>query len=200
VIETAFDGFPSTFRWSADPRSWQQSGNCLEITAAPDTDMFVDPLGDGLPVLSAPRLLGILDGDLQLQARVGVGFAATFDAGVLLVWVDETNWAKLCFEQSPQGRFTVVSVVTRGRSDDSNGFAVDEREIWLRVSRLDSAFAFHASTDGKFWHLVRYFTLWPLARVAYGFEAQSPTGSGCTATFRDIAWRPDRLTDLRDGS
>jgi uncharacterized protein len=200
VNKTVLDGFPTAFRWSADPRSWQLSGDGLEIAAGADTDMFVDPLGDGLPVLSAPRLLGVLDGDLQLQARVEVGFAATYDAGVLLVWVDETNWAKLCFEQSPQGRFTVVSVVTRGRSDDSNGFSVDEREIWLRVARLGWAFAFHASTDGKFWHLVRYFTLWPLERVAYGFEAQSPAGSGCTATFRDIAWRPERLTDLRDGS
>src|SRR5688572_15220473 len=175
MMETALDGFPATFRWTVEPHAWQLAGDSLEVSVGADTDMFVDPLGDGLPVLTAPRLLGVLDGDLQLRARVAVEFGATFDAGVLLVWVDETNWAKLCFEQSPQGRNMIVSVVTRGRSDDANAFVVDEPEVWLRVSRLGHAFAFHASTDGKYWHLVRYFTLWPLHRVGYGFEAQSPT-------------------------
>jgi hypothetical protein len=200
VTETALAGFPTTFRWSADPSSWYTAENKLEIGAGPMTDLFVEPLGDGVPQLNAPRLLGDLDGDLRLQAHLRVGFAATYDAGALLVWVDETNWAKLCFERSPQGNNMVVSVVTRGRSDDANGFTVNSDEVWLRVSRMGHAFAFHASTDGSYWDLVRYFTLWPLPRVAYGFVSQSPTGTGCTSTFREISWSPDRLAGLRDGS
>ncbi|WP_208867453.1 DUF1349 domain-containing protein [Streptomyces himastatinicus] len=34
-------------------------------------------------------------GDFQLSARVSVGFSSTFDAGVLLLWIDERHWAKL---------------------------------------------------------------------------------------------------------
>jgi uncharacterized protein len=200
VVETALNGSRASFRWSGKPRAFHATGDSLEIGAGPDTDLFIDPMRDRLPVLSAPRLLARFDGDVQFKARVEVGFATTFDAGVLVVWVDETNWAKLCFEQAPDGRFMVVSVVTRGRSDDANGFTVDDKEVWLRVSRLGGAFAFHAGTDGKSWQLVRHFAMFPVTRVAYGFAAQSPTGQGCTATFREISLRRARLADLRDGS
>jgi regulation of enolase protein 1 (concanavalin A-like superfamily) len=200
VVATGFDASRTAFRWSGRPRAFNATGNGIEIDAGPDTDLFADPLADGLPVLTAPRLVGHVDGDLQLQARVDVGFAATYDAGALLVWVDETNWAKLCFEQVPDGRPMIVSVVTRGRSDDANGTVVDRGNVWLRVSRLGNAFAFHASTEGSAWQLVRYFALYPVSRVAYGFLAQSPTGKGCTATFSDISLRRQRLTELRDGS
>jgi regulation of enolase protein 1 (concanavalin A-like superfamily) len=182
VTETVLDTIPTPLRWTGFSSGWYATGDCLEIGAGPDTDMFIDPLGTGVPVLTAPRLLATLDGDLQLSARAQVDLKATYDAATLVVWVDETTWAKLCFELSPQGRPTIVSVVTRGRSDDANAFEVD------------------ASTDGRFWHLVRYFMLYPVTRVAYGFEAQSPTGDGCTAIFREVTYRPDRLAELRDGS
>ena len=42
--------------------------------------------------------------DFRLSARVTVDFRATFDAGVLLLWLDEAHWAKLCFEYTPDGR------------------------------------------------------------------------------------------------
>ena len=52
----------------------------------------------------AATLLGVPPaGDFQLSARVRVGFRSTFDAGVLLLWLDRAYWAKLCFEFSPQG-------------------------------------------------------------------------------------------------
>jgi uncharacterized protein len=200
VTQTTLDGFPAPLRWSGAPNAWYSCEGGLAIGAGPETDMFVDPLRDGLPVLNAPRLLTPVEGDVQLSALVRVGFGATFDAGALLVWDDETNWAKLCFEQSPQGLPTIVSVVTRGHSDGANGHVVDDKEIWLRVSRVGNAFAFHASTDGAVWYLMRYFALYPVRRVCYGFEAQSPTGRGCTASFHEILLRHHRLAELRDGS
>lgn len=170
----------------------------LSMTAGPRTDLFVDPQG-GSPALNAPRLLARAAGDFQLSARVTVDFAATFDAGVLALYADDGAWAKLCFERSPQGEPTVVSVVTRGVSDDANAFTVEGREVWLRVSRLGAAHAFHASTDGSRWRFVRHFALEPADGLAVGFLAQSPEGSGCAVTFDEIAYRPTRLTDLRSG-
>ena len=38
-------------------------------------------------------------------------------------------------------------------------FTVSARSVSLRVSRLDHVYAFHASTDGSSWQLVRVFTL-----------------------------------------
>jgi hypothetical protein len=108
-------------------------------------------------------------------------------------------WAKLCFELSPQEERMVVSVVTRGTSDDANCFVVDGDEVWLRIARMGPAYAFHASTDGSGWRLIRHFTLGDL-KPAVGFEAQSPTGEGCDVRFDDVRFEARRLTDLRDGS
>jgi len=191
-------GFPDALRPSEEG-AWRlgDSGD-LVATAGPASDLFVDPAG-GAPVLTAPSLLGSVPaGDFQLRARVSVDFAATYDAGVLLLWSDDRTWAKLCFEFSPQRKAMIVSVVTRGVSDDANGFTVDGSTAWLRVSRLGPAYAFHASADGTQWHMVRHFSLGAATPEA-GFEVQSPTGDGCTATFADISVTADRLGDLRDG-
>ncbi len=118
---------------------------------------------------------------------------------MLLLWAGEDTWAKLCFEYSPQGQPMVVSVVTRGRSDDANGFIVDGSEVWLRISGMRGAYAFHASTDGRWWHLIRHFTLGDVS-AEVGFEVQSPLGQGCGATFADIMYRTHTLSDLRDGT
>ena len=98
--------------------------------------------------MEAPALLGGFAGDFVFGARVQVDFRETFDAGVLVVHVDDKIWAKLCFERSPDQERMVVSVVTRGPFDDCNSLVVDSNSVWLRISRLDATFAFHASTDG----------------------------------------------------
>ena len=78
---------------------------------------------------------------------------------MLLVWINDRHWGKLCFEFSPDGEPMIVSVVTRGVSDDANSWVVDGRTVWLRVSRIDHAFAYHASLDGKTWRMIRFFTI-----------------------------------------
>ena len=138
-------------------------------------------------------------GDYVLSARVSVDFEATFDAGALMLHVDDRTWAKLCFELSPKRRPMVVSVVTRGVSDDCNSFAVPGESIWLRIARLGPAVAMHASTDGRRWELVRHFSLAEHAEPAIGFESQSPTGDGCIVTFDQVRFDARRLTDLRNG-
>jgi len=189
------------------PGVWRLEEDGTVVADAPGgTDLYVNPGGadsaDAASLLNAATLLGSPPaGDFQLRARVSVDFAAQFDAGVLLLWSDDQHWAKLCFEYSPAGEPMVVSVVTTGVSDDANAFAVDQRSVWLRVSRVDQVYAYHASTDGLDWALVRVFTLGE-AVVGHrvGFEAQSPTGDGCTVRFDDARFVGERLADLRDGS
>ena len=190
---------PMPLRWLAPPAGWRADGSALELAAHPRTDWFVDPSGAREPMLDGAALVGDFAGDFMLSARVTVEFAATFDAGVLMLHVSDTAWAKLCFELSPQREPMVVSVVTRGTSDDANGFVVDGNEVWLRIARMGAAFAFHASTDGREWRLIRHFTLGDV-QPAVGFEAQSPTGEGCDVRFDGIRFEARRLSDLRDGS
>ena len=181
------------------PPGCRVRSGALTLTAAANTDLFVDPAGaERIP--DAGRFAGLPPGgDFTLAARVSVEFASTFDAGVLLVYAAERQWAKLCFEYSPQHRPTAVTVVTRQTSDDCNSFEVDGNTLWLRITRSGAAWAFHASTDGAWWRLLRYFTLDKgLARV--GFMAQSPAGEGCAAAFDHITFRSGAPGDLRDGS
>jgi regulation of enolase protein 1 (concanavalin A-like superfamily) len=178
----------------------------LVATAAGHTDLYVNPAGpdstDAESLLNAATLIGTPPaGDFQLSARVSVDFQAQFDAGVLLLWIDDHHWAKFCFEFSPGSQPMVVSVVTREHSDDANAYVVPERSVWLRVSRVGRVYAYHASTDATAWELVRVFSLGSaVADHQIGFEVQSPTGDGCTVTFDDIRFTQQRLADLRDGS
>ena len=193
---------------ASEPGVWRRDEQTAALVArAPGhTDLYVNPGGpgsaDAASLLNASTLLGLPpEGDFSLSARVGVDFRAQYDAGVLLLWLDETHWGKFCFEFSPQSEPMVVSVVTRGVSDDANAFVVGDRSVWLRVSRVDGVYAYHASTDGRTWQLIRVFSLGEaLADHRVGFEAQSPTGDGCTVTFDELHFRRDRLADLRDGS
>src|SRR5947209_4978826 len=150
---------PMELAWLRPADTCTVDGAALSIAAGPRTDWFVDPAG-AEPVLSAPALVGRPpDADYALLAHVGVEMRSAFDAGVLFVHGDDSTWAKLCLERSPDGDPMVVSVVTRGVSDDCNSEALSKAETWLRVARLGSAFAFHASEDGRASRLVRYFGL-----------------------------------------
>jgi regulation of enolase protein 1 (concanavalin A-like superfamily) len=197
--------FPVT---PSHPGVWRHDEATDAITAAAPahTDFYVNPGGvdsdDAETLLNATTLLGLPPaGDFQFSARVTVDFRAQYDAGVLLLWSDERHWGKFCFEFSPASIPMVVSVVTRGVSDDANAFTVDGRTIWLRVSRIDRVYGYHASADGLTWQLIRAFRLRDeTTGDRIGFEAQSPTGDGCTVTFDRIAFTTQRLAELRDGS
>jgi uncharacterized protein len=174
----------------------------LILSAAAGTDMFVDPAG-AATVPDAGRFVGLPPaGDFTLAAQVRVEFGSKYDAGVLLVHARERHWAKLCFEYSPQLRPTAVTVVTRDVSDDCNSYEVDGDILWLRITRSGPAWAFHASADGSWWRMLRYFALGGDAAelVRVGFLAQSPAGQGCTAAFDRISFQPGAPKNLRDGT
>lgn len=189
-----------------DTWTWHPERGALVATALGHTDFYIDPGGgdsEGAePPHNAATLLGTPPvGDFRFSATVTVDFQSQYDAGVLMLWIDERNWAKFCFEFSPAAEPMVVSVVTREVSDDANAFTVDGRSVGLRISRVGQVYAFHASTDERTWQLIRVFTLGSdLADHQVGFEAQSPTGDGCTVTFDRIAFDGERLQDMRNGS
>jgi len=198
--DVTIDGLPMKLRWLRPPQAWRTTGSRLTIEAGGETDWFADPAKREELLSNAPALLAHASGDFLLSARLTVAFASVFDAGALMLHVDDRCWAKLCLEYSPQAEPTIVSVVTHGSSDDANGVRAAGNQAWLRIARIGAAFAFHASRDGARWELVRYFPLRAGDEVLVGFEAQSPTGEGCVATFDDIRFEPRRLEDLRGGA
>lgn len=192
---------PFGLHWDIEPKAVVREVSALIVEAAGQTDTFVDPAGSGT-VLSAPRAVAVVpDTHWQFYARLIADLGATFDAGALILWSDERCFAKLCLEQSPQGRPMVVSVVTREVSDDANALSVDGDSIWLRVSGLtEDVYAFHTSFDGAHWEMVRYFKLVGKRPMSYGISVQSPTGEGCVVRFEDLTLARQPLLDIRDGS
>lgn len=193
---------------SSEDGVWEfhDGGRALLGRAPAGTDLYINPGGasstDAASASNAPRLLGDVGaGDFQFSARVTVGFAGQFDAGVLLIWADDTHFAKFCFEYSPHDEPMVVSVVTREVSDDSNAFVVQGSTVWLRIARTGRVYALHASLDGRRWVMVRVFALTDdVVGHKVGFEVQSPMGDGCDVTFDDVGFSRSTLLDLRDGS
>ncbi len=180
------------------PQAWMSGDDTLMFAAGPKTDWFADPYL-GTTHVNAPALVGKVDGNYLLSAYVVVEFASKFDAGGLVLWRDKHNWAKLCLEYSPDREPMVVSVVTREVSDDCNSFPIEGRGIWLRIAKLGHAYAFHASADGFWWHLIRNFAL-SGDEFAVGFHAQSPCGENCAAKFAGIRFVRSTLQNIRDGT
>ncbi|WP_076494375.1 DUF1349 domain-containing protein [Microbacterium sp. RURRCA19A] len=184
---------------------WRLSATGVDVTSSPMTDYFLDPgyteVTGEYTRLNADTLLAELpEGDFTFTAQVSVDFASDFDAGVLLLWRDDAHWAKLCFELSREKEPLVVSVVTREYADDANAFGVEGPTVWLRAVRMGHIIAFHASTDGETWRMVRVFTFGrDLPFTRFGFLAQSPNGQGCTVRFSHAAFSTDLPADVRAG-
>lgn len=192
---------PDVLTWENQPERLEVSAtDTLSIAAGPVTDWFYDPGGSGRTNNAPLALFSPPDENCLLSAKVTVGFRSTFDAGVLFVYTDADHWAKLCFEYAPTGNPMVVSVVTRGKSDDCNSVYIDGNSVYLRLYREADRLAFHYSDDGKYWHMVRHFTIGDLQNVRIGFSAQAPTGEGCHVRFSEISYRSGELSDIRNGA
>ncbi len=202
MTDLRLPGVPFLFESSGTPACpATMEGGRLTLVSGAKSDLFIDPAGDEARRPDAGRWTGLPgEDDFTFAARVTVGFASVFDAGVLLLYLSERRWAKLCYEFSPQHKPTAVTVVTHGTSDDSNSFETAGGPLWLRITRSGRIWAFHASEDGAYWKLLRYFTLGEASGARVGFLAQSPTGVGCTAIFDSVTYRPGAPADLRDGS
>jgi regulation of enolase protein 1 (concanavalin A-like superfamily) len=191
---------PATLAWKNLPEnSESDGGGQLSIRTGGETDWFIDPAGESAKANAPVALFAPPDPAFRLQAKVTVDFTSTYDAGSLFLFAQDDLWAKLCFEYSPQQRPMIVSVVTRGVSDDCNSAEITDRSVYLRLYRHHGAWAFHYSLEGLYWHLVRYFSLGDREQMQAGFSSQSPLGQGCLAEFSEIRYQPGMLSDLRNG-
>lgn len=193
-------GIPAELHWQNPPAEWSLDPQArLSILAGAHTNWFIDPGGNPAEDSAPGALFAPPEASFLLSAKAEVGFAATFDAGVLQLRERDDLWAKLCFERSPQGQPMIVSVVTRGVSDDCNSEPIAGNAVYLRIAKTPRLLAFHFSRDGRDWHLVRYFTLGALENLRVGFSSQSPRGRGCKTVFSEISYRAGSLKDYRSG-
>jgi len=186
--------------WKNIPQKWHENDDkSIEITAGKSTDWFIDPMSDYSKDSAPVLLFEPRNTNFILQSKVKVEFLSMYDAGVLQIRVGKKLWGKLCFEYSPQKHPMIVSVVTRGVSDDCNSVEIDGNEVYLRIYYSQQAIAFHYSVDGKYWNLVRNFSLKSKNKPMVGFSAQSPTGKYCKVKFSNIIYKARKIDNLRNG-
>lgn len=188
------EGLPGGLEWVNSPAGWSYTVGRLEIAAPGGTDWFASPT-DATVAAAAPMLLFKASAAFRFTARVSTAMESKWDAAALMVVADSQNWGKLAFEKSAYLEPTIVSVVTRGVSDDCNAQLVEPGWAWLRIGTVGRGIGFYHSADGERWKLVRVFSLEGRQDLRIGFEAQSPVGTGATAVFEGIEYRAEGIAD-----
>lgn len=172
--------------------------NLIQITASEKTDYFVNP-ENGDVKNNAPFLYADVQGDFVLRSKVRHEFISKFDGAALFIMENNHCWAKLCYEYTDFNTYAVVSVVTNGVSDDSNGVNLIDKGVWLQLARKGHAFAMHYSTDGINYQMVRVFSLKASDTLKVGIVSQSPTGNGLVSDFSDLELEKVTIQNLRAG-
>lgn len=186
------EGLPGPLIWQHPPTSWKvEGGKTLSITGGKQTDWYDSAMNEA-PRDNSTRLLFKPTDDFELSAKVNVDFHSQWDSGVLVLYVNDSLWAKLCFEMTLEKHPAIVSVVTRGLSDDNISIPIKGSSVYLKMTKSGHAIFFFASEDGQNWSIVRIFSLGDHLDLRAGFSSQSPTGEGCTTTFTQIRYLPKK--------
>lgn len=192
------------FKW-INEGEMTRHGDAIEIIAPAHTDFFcnggagqeegIDPES----LCNAPFYYAEVEGDFVLRTKVTHAFESVYDSCSIMVMQDMTHWAKSCFERTDFGTHAVVSVVTKGNSDDANGPNVEGDAVWLQMCRKGDSFAFHYSLDGERFYMTRFFTMpvGPVAKV--GLLAQAPTGQGGVRRYEQLSIEARTVANIRMG-
>ncbi|MDH6115452.1 regulation of enolase protein 1 (concanavalin A-like superfamily) [Kitasatospora sp. MAP12-15] len=169
-------------------------GPRLELTAPAGSDLYRLP---GVREIDAvPEVSRTLDGDFTLSVRVAVQGSRFADAGGLLVHTAD-GWTKACVERAPDGRWSVVTVVSRPESDEAAGPELAGPATELTVAREGRRLAFlhreEAAGDHRFVRTLRI----PSGPLRVSLFAQAPFSERCTATFLDLRFSLEPLRDRR---
>ncbi len=189
---------PFDLYWENTPKSFSIEKDVLRIEAGDSTDMFRDP-NVTYNTDTAPKLAFHPDSNFVLSASISHNFTNKWDGGALFIKSDSLHWIKFCFEKDYTGSRRVVSVVTNGVSDDCNSVAIRTNAVYYKMAKAGDVITLYYSDNGKHWFLVRHLQFDPPRGFSVGFLAQSPVGSSCRVTFRDIHYSAKKIQDPYTG-
>ncbi len=179
-----------------------EENNKVIFTTGEKTDYFSDPNGK-LSNTTAPILLTQVDNSqpFTFTAKVTPGFTENdvYNAGVLYVYVNDSFFQKLCYEQDERGKHRIVSVRTVGTSDDSNHDIVEQPYAYMKISSDTRTIASYYSLDNKNWQMVRLYENNYPAEIWLGISTQCPMGKGTKSTFEEITLKKESVSDFRLG-
>jgi uncharacterized protein len=185
---------PYKLFWENTPKSFSVHGNDIAIVAGKETDMFRDP-NVAYNTDNAPKLLFEADDNFVLSASIEHAFTNKWDGGAIVIKQDSLNWIKFCFEKDYTGAKRVVSVVTKGISDDCNSVEMKSNIVFYKVAKADNVITLYCSTDGVKWYLIRHLQFDARKGFKVGFLAQSPTGEYNEVKFSNISYQIKKIKD-----
>lgn len=165
------------------------SDGIVYFNANPQTDYFISPTGQVKD--NAPLLLTEIDNTkpFTFQAHMTPGFTekGRFNAAALYLFSDPEFWQKFAFEQDMRGLHRVVTVRTKGTSDDNTHEPIREtNSAWYRISSNRGVLSFSFSVDGNSWQLVRMYRNDYPDKIYLGISSQAPGDDSCLSTFDNV--------------
>ncbi len=172
----------------------------IELLSPKGSDYFNSPDGSSCKS-NAPLLLAEVDNTRSFTfiAKVFPEFVTMYDAGALFIYVDEVNWQKFAYEMDEEKNTRIVSVRTKGTSDDNNHSIVIKEGVYLKISSDTRQVGFYYSLDKEIWNLARLSQNDFPPRVYVGLSSQSPAGNGNKTLFKDISLTDIPIRDFRMG-
>lgn len=184
-------------------RGVQVEDGVMDFRCGAQTDFFCDPAAGKAPVATAPMLLAEVDNTkpFTFTAKVTPEFRAedTYNAADLFLFAGDRLWQKLAFEQDERGNHRIVSVRTRGTSDDNNHDIVTQPWVYLRISSDTQTLACYYSLDGQEWRMVRLYRNEYPATIWLGLCSQCPQGQGSLNRFEDVSLQQRSVKNFRLG-
>jgi len=188
IIE--IEGIPGVLEWVIEPDSFTVKNRTVSISAGPGTNMFYAPHGN-FNVSNMPKLLFKPDDNFTFSAKAYTKHKTKWEAAMLVVYINESYWAKFCFENESLSKNRMVTVVTNEVSDDAYSDYINGDSVYTMIKKEGKQITFSYSGDGKNWVDIRYFRLNSEDTLKIGFASQSPIGKGLTSIFSDINYNRD---------
>lgn len=186
----------------ADTLAVLESPEKIRFSVGEKKDFFNDPDGK-LSNNSAPVLMTVVDNTkpFTITAKVTPTFNETglYNAGVLYIYVSDSLYHKFCFEQDERGHHRVVTVRTRGTSDDNNHDIVTQPYVYMKLTSDTKTVASYYSLDNINWQMVRLYRNEYPQQIGVGISAQCPVDKGTVSYFEELHIESSSVKDVRLG-
>ena len=188
------NGIPKWLKWEIKPKKYFQDNKSITLFSGEKTDMFRDP-NVTYNTDNAPKLLFKADSNFVFSAAIEHAFISKWDGGAIVLKADSLNWVKCCFEKDYTGARRIVTVVTKGISDDCNSVKLTKNKVYFKIAKADNVITIYYSETGSKWYLIRHFTFDSTKNLQVGLLAQSPTGKDCQVKFSNLKYQVKKIKD-----
>ena len=178
--------------WINKPTVIQSTDNEVSFTVLPKTD-FWQVTHYGFSRADGNCYVAEVNEDISFKAKVQMNYKAEFDQVGIILYIDESNFAKCCIENQLQSKNKLGSVVCKDKRSDWATQEIDDIEyIYYKVSKRGINYLFEYSVDDITYTQLRLFDLPKDNKVSIGVFGASPLGEGFDTLFTNIEFNENK--------